>query len=232
MSHVCCNPEPLVFVIGWACRRPEHVHDAVHDRYVTAVCQPLLLCFAFHTLSRAPLRCAAHVSRVNLFAAPATASPTRLLCGGRFCGDKEGCSAAGVCVAVTKAPSTAPTVNVPCSGQAAADTVASMFIKAMVDAGKAMDLLPQLPGGATGECGTCITTKMGSPKSVAAECLGKHLGSVATAVPTFRFLAARTLRPSTAAAQVCTGGDTGLCRSAGRGSVHRGQHAIIEQRSS
>ena len=62
MSHVCCNPEPLVFVIGWACRRPEHVHDAVHDRYVTAVCQPLLLCFAFHTLSRAPLRCAAHVS--------------------------------------------------------------------------------------------------------------------------------------------------------------------------
>jgi hypothetical protein len=128
--------------------------------------------------------------------------------------------------------SAAPTVNVPCSGQAAADTVASMFIKAMVDAGKAMDLLPQLPGGATGECGTCITTKMGSPKSVAAECLGKHLGSVATAVPTFRFLAARTLRPSTAAAQVCTGGDTGLCRSAGRGSVHRGQHAIIEQRSS
>jgi len=118
------------------------------------------------------------------------------------------CLSAEVLTALDMASTSPPKTRVlPCSGSG--NIVTSIFLAAMVDPGKAQGVLLQLPGGATGECGTCITTKMGSPETVAAECLGKHLGSVATAVPTFWFLAARTLRPSTAAAQVCTGGDTG-----------------------
>ena len=76
----------------------------------------------------------------------------------------------------------------------------SIFLAAMVDPGKAQGVLLQLPGGATGECGTCITTKMGSPESVAAECLGKHLGNVLRqcTVPTtfgFPWLLARCVLP-------------------------------------